>query len=30
MNNEDDDSIDLAFNKKKADQRKDWLTTYNP
>ena len=25
----DDDDIDLAFNKKKADSRKEWLTTYD-
>lgn len=25
-----DDSIDLAFNKKRADDRKQWLATYNP
>jgi len=24
-----DDSIDLAFNKKRADDRKEWLTTYD-
>ena len=27
---EDDEAIDLAFNKKKADDRKQWLTTYDP
>jgi DNA topoisomerase II len=27
---EDDDAIDLAFNKKKADDRKIWLSNYNP
>jgi len=26
---EDFDAIDLAFNKKKADDRKEWLKTYN-
>jgi DNA topoisomerase-2 len=26
----DDVAIDLAFNRKKADARKDWLTTYDP
>ena len=26
----DDDAIDLAFNKKKADNRKDWLSNYDP
>jgi DNA topoisomerase-2 len=26
----DDDAIDLAFNKKKADYRKEWLSNYNP
>jgi len=26
----DDEAIDLAFNKKKADMRKDWLSNYNP
>jgi hypothetical protein len=30
VNNEDDDSIDLAFNKKKIKERKDWLEGYNP
>lgn len=25
-----DSSMDLAFNKKKADDRKSWLSTYNP
>jgi len=25
----DDDAIDLAFNKKKADMRKEWLKTAN-
>ena len=25
----DEQAIDLAFNKKKADDRKDWLTSYN-
>ena len=25
-----DDAIDLAFNKKRADDRKDWLGEYNP
>ena len=28
--NPSDVSIDLAFNKAKADNRKDWLKTYNP
>ena len=27
---EDDEAIDLAFNKKKADDRKNWLCNYNP
>ena len=27
---EDTDAIDLAFNKKKADDRKNWLANYNP
>lgn len=27
---EDDEAIDLAFNKKKADDRKNWLSNYNP
>lgn len=27
---EDSDAIDLVFNKKKADERKTWLQTYNP
>lgn len=26
---EDDDSIDMVFNKKRADDRKDWLGNYN-
>ena len=26
----DDDAIDLAFNKKKADKRKEWLANFNP
>jgi len=26
--NEDDQAIDMAFNKKRADDRKDWLTLY--
>ena len=26
---EDDESIDLAFNKKKADERKEWISTYD-
>jgi len=26
---DDDDAIDLAFNKKKADMRKEWLKTAN-
>ena len=25
-----DDSMELAFNKKKADNRKEWLSTYDP
>ena len=29
MNKEDDDSIDLAFNKKKADARKEWLNAFD-
>lgn len=29
INKDDDDSIDLAFNKTKADQRKEWLKTYD-
>ena len=29
MDHEDDDSIDLAFNRKLADKRKEWLTTYS-
>jgi len=29
-NEEDDEAIDLAFNKKKADLRKDWLSNYDP
>ena len=28
--NRDDDAIDLVFNKKKADDRKNWLATYDP
>ncbi len=27
---EDDEAIDLAFNRKKADARKEWLSTYEP
>lgn len=27
---EDDDSIDLAFNKKRAEDRKQWLVKYDP
>ena len=27
---EDDDVIDLAFSKKRADDRKEWLLTYDP
>lgn len=27
---EDDDSIDLAFNKKRAEDRKQWLVQYDP
>ena len=30
VDHEDDDSIDLVFNKKKADDRKEWLSTYQP
>ena len=30
VDNEDDDSIDLMFNKKRADDRKLWLQTYDP
>ena len=26
----DDEAIDLAFNKKKADSRKEWLSNYYP
>lgn len=26
---EDEDKFDLLFNKKKADERKKWLETYN-
>jgi DNA topoisomerase-2 len=26
---EDEDVIELAFNKKMADRRKEWLTTYS-
>lgn len=29
VDKEDDDVIELAFNKKMADKRKDWLTTYS-
>lgn len=29
-NNEDVEKIDLAFSKKKADERKTWLATYDP
>lgn len=29
VDQEDDDVIELAFNKKMADRRKDWLTTYS-
>lgn len=28
--NQSDEAIDLAFNKKRADNRKDWLSTYVP
>lgn len=28
--NEDDQAVDLAFNKKKADDRKDWLARFDP
>lgn len=27
---QDDQAVDLAFNKKKADDRKDWLANFNP
>ena len=30
LDQEDDDVIDLAFSKKLADKRKEWLTTYTP
>ena len=30
VDNEDMELIDMAFNKKFADRRKDWLTTYDP
>lgn len=26
----DDEAIELAFNKKKADERKQWLAEYDP
>jgi DNA topoisomerase II len=29
VDQDDDDVIELAFNKKMADRRKDWLTTYS-
>lgn len=29
LNDEDEESIDLAFNKKKADARKEWLNAFN-
>ena len=29
VDHEDDDVIELAFNKKMADRRKEWLTTYS-
>lgn len=29
-NNEDDEAIDLVFNKKKAEKRKEWLAHYDP
>jgi DNA topoisomerase II len=29
VDGEDDAAIDLAFNKKKAEARKEWLTTYD-
>ena len=29
-NNRDDEAIDLVFNKKKADDRKNWLSNYDP
>lgn len=30
QNEQDDDSIDLLFNKKRADDRKSWLQSYDP
>ena len=30
IDGKDDEDIDLAFNKNKADKRKEWLTTYDP
>ena len=30
MGTEDDEAIDLVFNKKKAEKRKEWLATYDP
>lgn len=30
VDNEDDNSIDLLFNKKRADDRKNWLQSYDP
>ncbi len=30
VDQEDDDSIDLAFSKKRADDRKDWLRNLKP
>lgn len=29
-NADDDDAVDLAFNKKKADNRKEWLSHFDP
>lgn len=29
-NKDDDDSIDLAFNKKRAEDRKQWLVKFDP
>ena len=29
-NDKDDESIDMAFNKKKAEERKNWLMKYDP
>lgn len=30
IDEEDDKAIDLCFNKKKANERKQWLDTYDP